>query len=510
MSARASAAAWRLGIATCVLASFAAYAWLAARNPHVGFLADDALYLLMAEMYSPYRDAIGAVFEHVRRYSHLPPFYPLLLAVAGGGPEHLAPARIATAACMALAWLMLYVWLRQRGAARPLAVAWAMFCAWTPATLLYTVDLWSEGLYVLLVSSALVLETWLPRRPSPLPLLGLAVLVACAMETRSIGVALLPAMLVGLRRRGAGSVVLFVVGLVATLAAFRPLAMGADAPSYPALLLAHYAADPPAAMSAQLGAVARALPGAAIYDFFLLREVAGWQWPALVVLLLAALRGLWLEARTVSVTALYAAGYVAIALSWPFPEQTDRFLYPLLPVLCLAVWRGTAVGGRASWLPWLPLALAVLLAAPGLRAMGLRATTPLPDAAFDSFRSTRYWLDATRGGDPIPQIAALAAHERAGGLVAAQVPADACVYTLNVHMVLLRGRRPAFPPPPARMAQGPPWGCAYFLLSAETGRGHPAFYPLAHLRERGKGLALVRRDDADPHSPPIAILMRAD
>ncbi|MGE3775059.1 MAG: hypothetical protein AB7I32_19195 [Gammaproteobacteria bacterium] len=55
MTPRASAAAWPLLVAGCGLASFAAYAWLAVRNPHVGFLADDALYLMMAEMYSPAR-----------------------------------------------------------------------------------------------------------------------------------------------------------------------------------------------------------------------------------------------------------------------------------------------------------------------------------------------------------------------------------------------------------------------------------------------------------------------
>lgn len=127
-------------------ALFVLYAWLATRNTRVGFLADDALYLLMAEMYSPYRDALGALYEHVWQYSHLPPFYPWLLALAGAGPDQLQPARLANAGCMTLAWLVYHGWLRARG------VPWA-----TATALRYDlffarkVTRWQMPIYVLLL-----------------------------------------------------------------------------------------------------------------------------------------------------------------------------------------------------------------------------------------------------------------------------------------------------------------------------------------------------------------------
>ncbi len=95
--------------AMAATATFCLYLLLALRNPHVGFLADDALYLLMADAYSPWRDAVGPVYDHLRRYCHLPPFYPLALA----------PARIATAAFMAVAWLGCYAWLVSSGVPSP-------------------------------------------------------------------------------------------------------------------------------------------------------------------------------------------------------------------------------------------------------------------------------------------------------------------------------------------------------------------------------------------------------
>lgn len=135
--------------------------------------------------------------------------------------------------------------------------------------------------------------------------------------------------------------------------------------------------------------------------------------------------------------------------------------------------------------------------------------TPVPAAGFDDFRMTRYWLDASRQGDVLDQMAGLRAHLAASERVASQVDADACVYTTDIPLVLLHGRRPAFlPPPAARMAQGPPWGCAYFLLSSQAAAGRPAFYPLDFLRQHATGLALVRRDGDDPQSPPVALLMR--
>lgn len=497
------------------MASFALYAWLAMRNPHVGFLADDALYLLMAEIYSPYRDAVGPVYEHVRLYSHLPAFYPWLLAMAGAGPDHLPPARLVNAACMALVWPAFYWWQVEHGVQRAAAFAMSVFFAVTPVTLLYVVDCWSEGLFVLLVFLVLGIERVLPRRPSLVALIGLGMLIACTMQTRSIGVALVPAVLIGMYRRGFRALSIVVLGLLGMLAMLSLLDMGAAAPPYSAYMLDYYAGDPLSAVMRQLQAIVRELPRAARYDLFLAREVHAWQLPVYALLLLVAARGLLLELKARSVLVIYALGYLAIAFSWPFPEQTDRFLYPMMPVLAFMLWRGSQFGeaGPVSRLAgvvrWLPIALGAVLVAPALWSTGERALTPVPDPALDSFRSSRYWLDFTRGGDVLGQMAGLAAHERAAQLVARQVPIDQCVISMHVHIVLLHGRRPSFlPPSPATLRTGKPWACRYFLLSSDLQRGQPAFYPLDELRAIGKGLALVRRDERDPASPPVALLMR--
>ena len=61
------------------------YVWIAIHNPQLGFVADDVVYLLMADWYSPWPLAFDAAHDHVRHYAQFPPLFPMLLAVAGGG-----------------------------------------------------------------------------------------------------------------------------------------------------------------------------------------------------------------------------------------------------------------------------------------------------------------------------------------------------------------------------------------------------------------------------------------
>ena len=49
----------------------------------VGFLSDDAVYLLQAELYSPWHSEKLPVLNFIREESRFPPLYPLLLGFMG-------------------------------------------------------------------------------------------------------------------------------------------------------------------------------------------------------------------------------------------------------------------------------------------------------------------------------------------------------------------------------------------------------------------------------------------
>ena len=49
----------------------------------VGYLSDDAIYLLMAEMYSLWSNDINPVLNFIRSEYYFPPLYPILLGLLG-------------------------------------------------------------------------------------------------------------------------------------------------------------------------------------------------------------------------------------------------------------------------------------------------------------------------------------------------------------------------------------------------------------------------------------------
>jgi hypothetical protein len=108
---------------------------------------------------------------------------------------------------------------------------------------------------------------------------GLGLVLGCAVATRSIGIALLPAVLVALYRQRPRAIVPVLAGALLVTAALALLDMGDEAPSQGALIRDHYATNPVDALRRQGAAFAAHLPAAAVHDLFLWREAAGWRLP---------------------------------------------------------------------------------------------------------------------------------------------------------------------------------------------------------------------------------------
>ena len=447
------------------------YLWLGLHNPQVAFAPDDAVYLLMADVYSPEHGAAPWVQSYVREHAQFPPLFPLFLALLGAGGDALLPAKIGVALSFLLAAGLFGGWLRGMGVPRWTAFALALFSAWWPVYWIMAADVWSEGLYLCFVWLAL-LAVQRPAHGLKLALLA-GLLAGCAFGTRSIGIALLPAVLLGVWPRGRAAVLAALGGWLLVYALSRPLIFG-GAESYGGELLKFYATSPWQALTAQLGKVGTGLPGAVGYDLFLWRTLDGWRAGALAITAGLIALGVW-RARREPPVLLYCAGYLLVVALWPFPGELNRLLLPMLPFALFLLWRGVAVGPRREW-PG--LGLVALLLALGLQPMAeclRRVWTPLPVAALDHWRTTRYWLDATRGEGALPQIAALEGYRRAVMEIGALVPAGACVYTPQVHLVLWYARRPAFLTP---ATQGSGLACRWIHAVLEETPVGPPLYPL--------------------------------
>ena len=462
---------FRLLAALSLLLTAAFYLWLGLHNALVGFAPDDAVYLLMADAHSPWHGADDALGGYLRQHAQFPLLFPLFLALIGAGSDALMPAKIGVALSFALAAGLFGGWLRGMGVPRWSALALALFGAWSPAYWIMATDVWSEGLFLCLVWLALCVILR-PAQGLWLALLA-GLLAGAAFGTRSIGIVLLPAVLVGLWPRGRAAVLAALGGCLLMLVLIRQLS-GGGAESYGGELLKFYGTAPWPALLGQLGKVAAGLPAAVGYDLFLWRSQEGWRAGVLALTVGIIALGAW-RARRQRPLLVYGAGYLLVVALWPFPGELNRLLLPLLPVALFLLWRGVASHPRREWPGLLLVAALLVVSWPQLSACLRRVWTPVPVAALDHWRTTRYWLDATRGGGALPQIAALEGYRRAVMEIGALVPAGACVYTPQVHLVLWYARRPAFLTP---ATQGGGLACRWIHAVLEETPVGPPLYPL--------------------------------
>ncbi len=502
--------AFRVVATLTFCAVWAFYSWLGVSNPYVGFVADDAVYLMMADLYSPLHHVIGAVYTHIRDYSHLPPFFPLIISLAGGGTTHLLPARVVVATAMAVANGLFGWWLLRRTASPWHALSLALIVGLLPGTLLLVVDALSEGLYLALCWLVFLSAERAAIRPRWPMLLALGVVVGCAVGTRTVGIALLPALAVLAHPLGGRRSALVVIGFASLTLPLARLSTGNAAPSYLQIALNQYRAAPFAALSHQLGDALTALHHAVPYGLFQWREVsAPWQFISLLLLLGLVVAGLLDLIRRHQPLGYYVVTYLGIVLLWPFANSMERFFVPLAsPLLYLAYHAAAKIHARAGTAF---IALLGLLLLPAWMHTVQALAAPPNDPKLSGFRTTRYWIDLTRRASAEQQIKQLGALHDYLPRLAEVVPADACVFTQYPQITMLRAKRTAWViPPPADLLKPAPWACSYVHALADTGDGEPPFYPLNVVGRRAVIIdsLSVRAGDQHPSRGVIGMLLR--
>ena len=321
-------------------------------------LYDDSVsYLVMAQAYSPFTPASAAVAAAFPQEKY-PPLFPLLLALGGGAHDwHIAHLWVAAS----FAASVFFLGTHARNATGSARIGWAaaLVFAWMPGVWLNLKGILSEFPFMALTFAGLAYYDRLRARPATLRgYVGLGVLLAAVMLTRTIGMALLAAIAMAEAwryakhrepdrlRYAAGALAIPVLAMVLWYV-LRPkggedayLAFGTD--------MAHGTAE--RGVSWALGIMGANV--SALTDAWLTALLIYWgePWrPGIIIATLVGVSGaigtLWRAFRG-EADALYMLAFAAMLAPWPFPGQMYRLALPVLPLLvvhALWVWQRLAV-----------------------------------------------------------------------------------------------------------------------------------------------------------------------
>ena len=378
-------------LATLAGIAAVAFTW----QPGLASLYDDSVfYLMMAQAMSPFGHASPAVLA-AAPFETYPPFLPLVLAVGGGAFDWRIAHAIVALSFGASVYVLGVLARNITGSAR-MGFAAALVYALLPGVWLNVKGILSEFPYMALSFAALA---WYARSrdaaPTAARTVGLGLLLAALLLTRTIAVALMAAVAFNealawwrardRRRLAHAAAVLALPVVIAGLWILLRPTVGQDAYAEFGQRMAQGTAEGGAAF---LASMARA-NASAIVDAWLNALLIFWgEWWKPGFLLAIALGAAGLAATVAralraETDALYCLGFLAIILAWPFPGQQYRLALPIIPLVMVSAFWGwqriamrhapASAGRRAPWIAVLPLVLGVPAVAFSIAG---RAATP--------------------------------------------------------------------------------------------------------------------------------------
>jgi len=454
----------------------ALYVYLGINNPFIGFGADDALYLLMADLYSGTVELDLPVYQHVREHGHFPPLFPLTLSIFGAGTENWLNARIFVAVNMALCIILTYRLSRSFEIQRLHTLLICIIFAFAPSTLIYSVDVWSESSFLALLLAIFWLVEMVKSKHRGLPILFLlGALIGFLIGIRSIGVAILPGLLLLAPRLQLHEALKLFLGLLTVTALLDIMQTSRLGESYTDILLQTY-------NNGDLGVWFRLFMenGKQI----ILSSTSGLfhihNWHSSLFFSLLCLLGLATTWKRYKFLASFICCYLVILLIWPFPEFINRFVFPLSPLLLILAYIGISIlfpNTIKIKIQFISITLLLYMAANTWIDTFHNLLIPPTDPQLSAFRTTTHWFDQKQKKSEL-SLRMLWATEQALQKVQTHVQKNQCIFTDYTGPLMFHSKRIGFSfPSEETLKRGPPWRCDYFLVFSTKNGNYPPMYP---------------------------------
>jgi hypothetical protein len=483
----------------------------------LGYLTGDApAYMVMAQHYAAPGSSAGAP-ELFAVYSRFPPLYSIVLARLHAANDLLWAHALSTGLVLA-GFVALYALLCAAELSALEAAALTLLFALLPGSWLQAMSLQSESLYLPLSCCALLGIVLYLKRGRPELLYAGALAIGAAILTRSIGIALLPPLVLLLLRAPRRPALLAI--FIALLPVIAWSLLHRSGMGYGSSLLNQYGSQPWAALLAQLRVDLPALREG-FEDSVAPGNIGNALRYAIDLLALLSLTATLYRAARLKPDALYVTAYMAIVLVWPFAQaDAQRYLWPVLglliaqPVLLLAQTAAAPLPRRV-----LLGGLGVLLLLGSVPAIALAAQRyrTADDSGIAGARSIRYWYETE---DPVLARQQTAEEALIIGMLKdlrQEVPPGECVIAIRSDLITYFAGRLATPPPTEATAQADfdralrLWGCRYvFATNAAVPEYPTPLYPLT----RVSSATMIAHRELPPARPGqpglICIVARLD
>ena len=449
----------------------------------VGLVADDAIYVLLADYFSPYSNDLRDGASFIAKNGLFPPGYPLFLALLGADSHNIYYAHVLTTLVILSAFWASARYLFMASGSFLLVIIYVATFFLLPRTLLHNLELMSEPLFLLFSMLALAKYESLKDDRNAYGVCWVAIFVCLATLTRTAGIALLFAFIFWQfasagKNRVWGAVLLAIVPLLVweVLKTFVYIQLPN---SYSQNLVNSYNLNDAPALLRKIG-------------HHLLDVWSGWRkyidvtaqfssLPASILLSVCTLPALFVRLANFRLDAIYFVLYLAMILIWPYTDHTARFLYPIMPLAFFYVVLSIGLLREQKWRAYahgLVLGLTLLAAVPSTAQIISKAIRR-DDFNLGVFTRTSALYENT---NPLATIETgfniLQELINAMQISGKMIPANECVYSAHSELFMYYGRRYSRPPNAAGLQSvtlnnSPE--CRYLLISWSN--SHPDFAP---------------------------------